>query len=102
MPDALRAFLEEFPDEDFSLKPNEWRKQHGATTSQRKQYMEARAAFTAYEEARKAYEAELAEWEARAAEPVQSFVGAEFSSFGQLAEDAAGKVAVKLSAGGDA
>lgn len=100
MPEVLRTFLEQFPDEDFSLKPNEWRKRRSATSSQRQQYREARAAHATYEKARASYEAALAEWEAQAAKPVQSFVEAGFTSFSQLAEDAAGKVATKVSAGG--
>ncbi|HIQ05665.1 MAG TPA: hypothetical protein EYH31_08220 [Anaerolineae bacterium] len=100
MPAVLHAFLEQFPDEDFSLKPNEWRKQHQATNSQRKQYMQARAARAKYKEALEAYMTELAAWESLAAEPVQRFVEAGFASFSELVEDAAKTSAEKLSLGG--
>jgi CRISPR-associated protein Cmr2 len=102
MPEVLQTFLQEFPDEDFSLKPNEWRKQRKATTSKRNQYKEARSAFQQYHQAREAYEAELAEWEAEAAAPVQSFFETGFESFSQLAEDTAKSLAAKLTTGGDA
>ena len=102
MPEVLRAFLKDFPDEDFSLKPKMWRKRHKATNSQREQYMEARAAHTDYEQRRQTYEAALAEWQAQTAEPVQSFVQAEFTSFSQLAGDTAKTLAEKLNAGGEA
>ncbi len=102
MPEALRAFLQQFPDEGFSLKPNKWRKQRKATNAQRKQYMKARRAHADYQKARAAYEVALAAWEAQAVEPAQSFVGVEFVSFSQLAEDTARSLAAKLSAGGEA
>jgi len=102
MPAALQAFLQEFPDEDFSLKPNDWRKQHGATTSQRNRYRNARSEFNAFRQAQENYKAELAEWEAQAAEPVQNFLEAEFATFRELAKDVAKSLAAKLTAGGDA
>ncbi len=102
MPEALRLFLEQFPDEDFSLKPKEWRKQRQATNTQRKQYMEARSARSKYQAAEEAYRAALAEWEAQAQEPVQSFVEDGFTSFSQLAGERAKGLAAKLSTGGDA
>jgi len=102
MPEALRTFLERFPDEDFSLKPNAWRKQHNATNAQRRQYMAARAAHAKFEKAQAAYQAALAEWEAPAQEPVQCFLEAEFASFSQLAESVANTLAARLTTGGEA
>jgi len=102
MPEALRLFLEQFPDEDFSLKPNEWRKQHGATNNQRKQYMKARSELQQYRQAQEAYQKASAAWEAQAAKPVQSFHGDEFESFSELAKDVAKNLAAKLTAGGEA
>lgn len=102
MPEVLRGFLEAFPNEDFSLKPNEWRKRRGATSSQRKQYMEARSAFREYQEAQEAYRTALAEWKTQAEEPVQHFLEDEFKSFSGLAEEVAGNLAERLTAGGDA
>ena len=100
MPEALQAFLQEFPDEDFSLKPNAWRKQHNATTSHRNQYKEARSAFDEYHKVQKAYEVARAEWEAQAKEPAQRFLEASFETFTGLAADVAKSLATKLTTEG--
>lgn len=72
-PTALRTYLAEFPNEDFALKPDEWRKRRNATNSQREAYKAARAARQEYQQALAEhanvlarYQDELAVWESTA------------------------------------
>jgi len=102
MPEVLRGFLEAFPNEDFSLKPKEWRKRRGATSSQHRQYRDARSAFREYQEAQEAYKTALAEWKTHAEESGQHFLEDEFKSFNGLAKEVAGNLAERLTAGGNA
>jgi len=73
-PAALRTYLAESPNEDFSLKPDEWRKRRNATNSQREAYKTARAARTEYQQTlathESTYQDELAVWERTTSTPV--------------------------------
>ena len=80
----LLEFLQQFPDEDFSLKPNEWRKQRQATNTQRNQYKAARTALREYQEAQNAYKAELEKWEIQTKEPEQRYLEGHFEAFSDL------------------
>jgi len=48
MPEVIRKFLEKYPDEDFTLKLNEWRDQHQASKKERGRYREAKDAYRDY------------------------------------------------------
>jgi len=100
MPEALQMLLQQFSDEDFSLKPNEWRKRHGATTVQRTQYRNARSEYQTYQEAQDIYQKERAQWEAEAIEPAQTFIGEPFSTLADI-PNVAEHVARKLRVGGE-
>ena len=102
MPKDLREFLEQHPNEDFSLKPNEWRKRHGATNAQRTHYKEARQLYRQYQQELDAHQKALAQWNAQAASPAQTFLGGKFDSLTQLMDETAKTLAEKLTTGGAA
>jgi len=102
MPKDLREFLEQHPDEDFSLKPNEWREQHSATKAQRTHYKEARQLYRQYQQELDAHQKALAQWNAQAASPAQTFLGGKFDSLTQLMDETAKTLAEKLTTGGAA
>lgn len=92
-PPALRSYLAEFPNEDFALKPNEWRKQRNATNRQREAYLAARAARTEYQQALTQhqqaiahYQTALAAWATAATAPAPAQTRRTFTSFATLVE----------------
>jgi len=94
-PAALRTYWAEFPSEDFALRPNEWRKQHNATGSQREAYMAAKAAkseyqqdLTNHQQAISRYQQELAAWESVVSTPPPVHTQRTFTNFVGLAEQA--------------
>ena len=97
--DGLRQFLVQHPNEDFQLKPNAWRKQHKATTSEREAYKEARAANQMYQEEMTVYHTLLAEWETAEHAPPSPTTECPFTNFAEL-EQAIEKI-MQRSAGGD-
>ncbi|MCP4165889.1 MAG: hypothetical protein GY759_08340 [Chloroflexi bacterium] len=100
MPQSLAVFLKEFPDEDFRIKPNEWRQRHGATTSQRNRYRDARSESVAFQQALQIYQTDQAEWETGAVEPAQCFLETPFETFTGLATDVVEDLTEKLMVGG--
>jgi len=94
-PPALRTYLAEFPNEDFALKPDEWRKRRNATNSQREAYKAARGArsdylkaLADYQQALARYQAEVAAWESIANTPQPPQMERTFTDFTQLVEQA--------------
>jgi hypothetical protein len=94
-PPELRTYLAEFPNEDFSLKPDEWRKRRSATNSQREAYKTARGARSDYlkaladhQQALARYQAEVAAWESIANTPQPPQMERPFTDFTQLVEQA--------------
>ena len=98
MPTTVSEFLAQFPGEDFSLKPDEWRKKHNATNTQREQYKNARKDHQQYQENRRAYADALAQWNAKAQEP--QLLQRSFDSFDKLVE-VAKSIAEPLTQGGE-
>ncbi len=84
----LRLFLEQHPNEDFQLSPNEWRKLHQASQSQRKSYQEVRNARSTYQDRLKTYESELANWETEANAPPSPQTIKDFSTIVELVSKA--------------
>lgn len=94
-PPELRTYLAEFPNEDFTLKPDEWRKRRSATNSQREAYKAARGARSDYlkaladhQQALARYQAEVAAWESVANTPQPPQMERTFTDFAQLVEQA--------------
>jgi CRISPR-associated protein Cmr2 len=83
-PESLRLFLENNPNEDFQLKPKEWRKLHNASQSQRESYQDARNARSTYQNALNVYESELARWEVQANTPPLPKTERNFNTLDQL------------------
>ena len=94
-PPELRTYLAEFPNEDFALKPDEWRKRRSATNSQREAYKAARGARSDYlkaladhQQALARYQAEVAAWESVANTPQPPQMERPFTDFTQLVDQA--------------
>jgi len=83
-PERLKSFLEQYPDEDFQLKPNEWRKLHHATQSQRDSYRDTKNEHSTYQEGLKTYESDLANWETEANAPPLPQISKNFSTLGEI------------------
>lgn len=108
-PPALRAYLAEFPSENFTLKPDEWRKQRNASNRQREAYMAARAANRDYQQALAQhqqdlarYQAELHAWQSANAQPPPATTERTFATFAELANQASkGALTLQQSRGGN-
>lgn len=83
-PERLRLFLEQYPNEDFQLKPKEWRKLHNATQSQRDSYQDAKNKRSTYHSELNTYESELAKWETEANAPPLPQRAESFSTLDEL------------------
>lgn len=83
-PEAIRAFRQKYPDEDFTLKPMAWRKQHQASNAEKNEYVAARQAHLDHKEQLVVYEAVIAEQEDIPAEPPPTLTKRSFSSFAEM------------------
>lgn len=109
LPD-LRDYLAQFPHEDFTLKPDEWRRQrYSATGSQREAYKAARAAYQQYQTALKqheqalvSYQAELEAWQAASARPSPRTTERRFHTFTELQNQADAVAAMLRQEAGEA
>lgn len=84
IPDAVRQFCEKHPDEDFTLKPNKWRKQRRASQKERNRYQEAKAVYQAYQQALKSYNARLEDQDADRLEDDRGLFAENFSTLAEL------------------
>jgi CRISPR-associated protein Cmr2 len=85
-PVELQQFLVMFPNEDFSLKPNDWRQQRGATNSQREAYKQAREAHLRYQQELASFQAASTQQQMTAQATPTPFTEASFDSFARLRE----------------
>jgi CRISPR-associated protein Cmr2 len=106
-PPALHTYLAEFPNEDFALKPDEWRKRRNATNSQREAYKDARAArqkyqqtLTEHEKVLAHYQEELSVWESTANTPPLAQTKRTFANFVTMVSEIV-QVVQQLSQGGE-
>jgi CRISPR-associated protein Cmr2 len=83
-PEKLRLFLEQYPDEDFQLKPDEWRKSHKASQSQRNSYRDAKNERSNYQNSLKTYESDLARWETEANAPPLPQISESFNTLDEM------------------
>ena len=90
MPETVRAFFQDYPNEDFSLRPKEWRERSKATNRQREAYAEARAEQRDYQELLTAYQQTQAEAEAQAQVEPPAVTRRAFSRLSELAQIAGG------------
>lgn len=83
LPMSVRQFLRRYPNEDFSLKPKEWRKKYNASSRDQDLYKEAREQYRAYQQ-------QLAAWETTRAERKDqpTITAYTFTTFGELQEQA--------------
>ncbi len=85
MPNVVSKFLEKYPGDDFTLKPNGWREQHQASQKERDHYREARAAYRNYQQRLEVYQTQLEAGKQRQAEEKsQCYFQESFRSFGEL------------------
>lgn len=90
LPPDIQTFRQDFPDEDFQLKPKAWRDQHRATNSERAAYTQAREAYRQYTEQLVTYEQSLSQWQAQANAPAPQLTRRAFTTFEGLMETARG------------
>lgn len=69
VPDNVQRFRVEYPNEEFTMKPKEWRKKNQATSGDQNKYKVAREAFTQYQEQVKTYQQQKSNYEATLAAP---------------------------------
>ncbi len=103
MPAVVQRFRERYPDEDFSLKPREWREKRKATSREQDDYKDARAAFSHYQTQLSAYQQQIADWEkavATAHHPQPPVTERSFTTLSGLLEQAQ-QVAEQLRSGGE-
>lgn len=104
IPETVQRFREQYPDEDFSLKPKEWRDKRKATSREQDQYRAARADFSDYQTKVSDYQQQVADWEkaladAASLQPQPSVTEHTFLNLSDLQEQAK-QIAVKLRSGG--
>ena len=84
MPDELRDFLAQYPDEDFSLKVQAWRKKHGVGKGPARKYRQAKGAFHHYQKELDRYQAKQAEQPTEAETPSVRKMSYTFESLDEL------------------
>lgn len=84
LPASVQTFRAVYPDEDFILKPNEWRTKHGATNREKDSYKEAKADWLAYQERLAIYQQRKAVWEKYQKTPPPPTTTCPFTSFEAL------------------
>lgn len=104
IPETVQRFREQYPDEDFGLKPKEWRDKRKATSREQDQYKVARADFARYQTQLSNYQQQVADWEkavadAASRQPQPSVTEYTFTTLGGLQEQAR-QVAEQLRRGG--
>jgi CRISPR-associated protein Cmr2 len=103
LPAAVQSFRMKYPAEDFSLKPQQWRKERKATNRDQDQYKEARAAFLEYQQQQEIYQHQVAAWNkamASAPRPQSPITERMFTTLSGLQEQAQ-QVAAQLRSGGE-
>lgn len=98
LPDSVRLFRGQYPAEDFTLKPQDWRKKNMATNRDQDAYKVARAAFATYQEQMIVYQQQKAAWETVGLTP-PPMLQRSFTSF-QALTDMVTAVAKMLAMGG--
>ncbi|RRR68783.1 MAG: hypothetical protein EI684_17040 [Candidatus Viridilinea halotolerans] len=96
---------EQYPDEDFSLKPKEWREKRKATSREQDQYKAARADFSDYQTELSDYQHQVADWEkamadAASRQPEPSVTERMFNTLSDLQKQAQ-QIAEQLRSGGE-
>jgi|YNPNPStandDraft_1061719.scaffolds.fasta_scaffold03895_3 CRISPR-associated protein Cmr2 len=103
IPANVQSFRTRYPDEDFRLKPKEWRDKHKATNRDQAAYTEARAAFLDYQTQLSNYQQQVADWEKAVADappPRPPVTERTFTTLSGLQEQAR-QVAAQLLSGGE-
>ncbi|PDW02160.1 RAMP superfamily CRISPR-associated protein [Candidatus Viridilinea mediisalina] len=104
IPETVQRFREQYPDEDFGLKPKEWRDKRKATSREQDQYKAARADFSDYQIQLSDYQHQVADWEkaadAASRQPQPSVTERIFNTLSDLQEEAQ-QVAAQLRRGGE-
>lgn len=103
LPESVQHFHRNYPAEDFSSKPKEWREKHRATSRDQDRYKEARADFLKYKEQLDIYQQQVAAWEkalADAPHPQPPITERTFTTLCGLQEQAQ-QVAEQLRSGGE-
>lgn len=96
LPDSVQRFRASYPNEDFTMKPKEWRKKKQATSNEQEQYKTARAAFSEYQQHIEAYQQQKADYAVALSVPLPlPPVQCSFSSLSGFLE-IAGQVAALL------
>jgi CRISPR-associated protein Cmr2 len=103
IPEIVQRFREQYPHEDFSLKPKEWRDKRKATNRDQDAYKQARAAFSDYQTQLSNYQQQVADWEkaiAAAPPPQPPVTERTFTTLSGLQEQAQ-QAATQLRSGGE-
>lgn len=104
IPERVQRFREQYPDENFGLKPKEWRDKRKATSREQDQYKVARADFSDYQTKLSDYQHQVADWEkaadAASRQPQPSVAERTCTTLSGLQEQAQ-QVAVQLRSGGE-
>ncbi len=85
-PVAVSKFIAEYAEEDFKLKPNEWRTTRNASSRERATFKEAKAQWMDYQKQLDQYRKEMAEWENAKIEPAPRTISRTFTSFENMAQ----------------
>lgn len=82
-PDRVRDFLIQYPEEDFSLNVQEWRKKHGVGKGPAREYRLARDAFRRHQQELDRHQAEQTDRSARTERPPTGITRT-FTTLGEL------------------
>jgi len=84
IPDEVRDFLTQYPDEDFSLKVQAWRKKHRVGKPLAAKYRRVREAFRRYQQELAQYQADQTAQPAEAETPSARKTGYTFGTWDEL------------------
>lgn len=85
-PSVVSNFISEYSEEDFKLKPNEWRKTRNASKRKKETFKQAKAEWIDYQARLSQYQKELDEWEKAQENPVPQTINRTFISFENMVQ----------------